>query len=47
MSSHDEIVATAIAKEFFKREWAYPIRFWTGQDSVNEKLVNYYFGDFL
>jgi hypothetical protein len=34
-------------KEFYKRDWAYPVRFWTGQDGVNEKLVNSYFGEFL
>ncbi len=34
-------------KEYYKREWQYPVRFWTGRDDVNEKLVNSYFGDFL
>jgi hypothetical protein len=34
-------------KEYYKREWAYPVRFWTGQDGVNEKLVNSYFGESL
>lgn len=34
-------------KEYYKREWKYPVRFWTGQDGVNEKLVTLYFRDFL
>ena len=34
-------------KEFSKRDWAYPVRFWTGRDGLNEKLVNSYFGEFL
>lgn len=33
--------------EFFKREWAYPVRFWTGQDGINEENLNYYFGKYL
>ena len=34
-------------EHFYKREWAYPIRFWTGQDGVDEVLVRSYFGTFL
>lgn len=33
--------------EFFKREWEYPIRFWTGADGLNEKNVKKYFGSYL
>jgi len=33
--------------EYYKREWAYPVRFWTGLDGINEKVVKAYFGDFL
>ncbi len=32
---------------FYKREWAYPVRFWTGRDGVDESLVKSYFGSFL
>jgi hypothetical protein len=32
---------------FYKREWAYPVRFWTGEDSVNWQMVDSYFGAFL
>ena len=32
---------------YHKREWAYPVRFWTGQDGVNEALVTTYFGELL
>ena len=42
-----EVANSDQPKEFFKREWSYPVRFWTGQDGVNERLVNSYFGDFL
>ena len=31
-------------KEYFKREWAYPVRFWTGSDGVNETVVKSLFG---
>ncbi len=31
----------------YKMEWEYPIRFWTGQDGVNEDLVERYFGEYL
>jgi hypothetical protein len=34
-------------EQFYKREWAYPVRFWTGQDGVNEVLARSYFGTFL
>lgn len=34
-------------REFFKREWAYPVRFWTGRDGVNEPSVVSHFGEFL
>ena len=33
--------------EFFKREWAYPVRFWTGESGVNEENINDYFGAYL
>lgn len=33
--------------EFYKREWAYPVRFWTGKDGVDEDLVTKYFGKYL
>ncbi|MGF1526664.1 MAG: hypothetical protein ACFCBW_07720 [Candidatus Competibacterales bacterium] len=33
--------------QFYKREWAYPIRFWTGVDGVNEDMVSRYFRDYL
>jgi hypothetical protein len=33
-------------EQFYKREWAYPVRFWTGQDGVNEVLARSYFGTF-
>jgi hypothetical protein len=32
---------------YFKREWSYPVRFWTGADGVNEALVDDYFGAFI
>ena len=34
-------------RQFFKREWAYPVRFWTGLDGVNEASVASYFEGFL
>lgn len=34
-------------KEFYKREWEYPVRFWTGADSVNETVVKSLFGKIL
>ncbi len=34
-------------EHFYKREWAYPVRFWAGVDGVNEVLVRSYFGEFL
>jgi hypothetical protein len=34
-------------KEFYKREWAYPVRFWTGRDGVDEKMVKSLFGKLL
>lgn len=34
-------------REFFKREWEYPVRFWTGKDGVNEKMIRSLFGKFL
>jgi len=34
-------------KEYFKREWAYPVRFWTGSDGVNEAVVKSLFGKLL
>jgi hypothetical protein len=33
--------------EYYKKEWAYPIRFWTGNDGVNEENLEYYFGKYL
>lgn len=33
--------------EFHKREWAYPVRFWTGHDGINEENLDYYFGKYL
>lgn len=33
--------------EYYKREWAYPIRFWTGADGVDEALVRKHFGAHL
>lgn len=33
--------------EFFKREWAYPVRFWTGNDHINENNLHYYFGKYM
>jgi len=33
--------------EYFKREWAYPVRFWTGADGLNEKVVKSIFGKHL
>ena len=48
----DEFVAADEAdsdqpREFFKREWAYPVRFWTGRDGVDEARVDAYFGAIL
>ena len=34
-------------KESSKREWEYPVRFWTGNDGLNEKVVKSLFGAFL
>jgi hypothetical protein len=34
-------------KEYLKREWAYPVRFWTGSDGVNETVVKSLFGKLL
>lgn len=31
--------------EFFKREWAYPVRFWTGSDGVDRDAVRTMFGE--
>ena len=33
--------------QFFKREWAYPIRFWSGEVGVNEEMIEHYFSSFL
>jgi hypothetical protein len=33
--------------QYFKREWSYPVRFWTGSDGVNEAMVTHYFGRFI
>jgi hypothetical protein len=30
-----------------KREWDYPVRFWTGKDGVNEAMIAHYFRDLL
>jgi hypothetical protein len=34
-------------KEYYKQEWEYPVRFWTGKDGVNETAVQSIFKDFL
>jgi hypothetical protein len=34
-------------REFYKREWAYPVRFWTGKDGVNDSVVRSLFGKLL
>lgn len=34
-------------KESYKREWEYPVRFWTGKDGVNEQFVKSIFGKLL
>lgn len=34
-------------RQFYKREWAYPIRFWTGADGLNEAALINYFDGFL
>jgi len=31
-------------QQFFKREWAYPVRFWTGADGVDDNMIGRYFG---
>jgi hypothetical protein len=33
--------------QYFKREWDYPVRFWTGEAGVNEAMVTHYFGHLL
>lgn len=33
-------------EQFYKREWAYPVRFWSGRDGVNEVLATTYFRNF-
>jgi len=30
-----------------KRDWAYPARFWMGENGVQEEWVRYWFGDYL
>jgi hypothetical protein len=30
--------------QYYKREWSYPVRFWTGLDGVDETMVTHYFG---
>lgn len=32
---------------FYKREWAYPVRFWTGADGVSADWFRHYFSAFL
>ena len=32
---------------YYKREWQYPVRFWTGADGVKEAAVSMYFGNYL
>lgn len=32
---------------FYKREWSYPVRFWTSADGVNQSKVARYFSRFL
>jgi hypothetical protein len=34
-------------QQYYKREWDYPVRFWTGSDGVNEDMVDRYFAQFL
>ncbi len=31
-------------QQYYKREWDYPVRFWTGSDGVNEEMIDRYFG---
>jgi hypothetical protein len=33
--------------EFYKREWAYPVRFWTGNDGIDEQNLEFYFKQYL
>jgi hypothetical protein len=42
-----DLVESDQPKEFYKKEWEYPVRFWTGKAGVNEKLVRSYFAKFL
>ena len=34
-------------QQYYKREWDYPVRFWTGTAGVNEELVARYFAPYL
>ncbi|NJK44635.1 MAG: hypothetical protein HC933_10420 [Pleurocapsa sp. SU_196_0] len=33
--------------QYFKRDWDYPVRFWTGADGINDAMVTRYFGHLL
>ena len=33
--------------QFYKKEWQYPACWWTGEDSVNESAVDFWFGHLL
>jgi len=41
------MLLTGRLPEFYKREWAYPVRFWTGEYGVNEKLISKFFDRYL
>lgn len=32
---------------FYKNDWKYPVRFWTGIDGVNDELLYFYFKNYL
>ena len=42
-----EFVNSQQPSEYYKREWDYPTRYWTGQDGIDEENLNYYFAQYL
>ena len=42
-----EFVNSQQPSQYYKRDWDYPTRYWTGQDGIDEENLNYYFAQYL
>lgn len=42
-----EFINSTQPSQHYKKEWQYPVRFWTGQDGVNQENLAYYFGKYI